>query len=103
MFLIRLAAISQVAKICLANCDPKHPLKEAIMSASKVLKFSENIPTMTYEEGLAFIERTRRQLDRFEGALPHQAGETIAPEDAARIRQKLDALELGLREDLGTI
>jgi len=29
---------------------------------------------MTYEEGLAFIERTRRQLDRFEVAFPRRKG-----------------------------
>jgi hypothetical protein len=71
------------------------------MPASKVITFGENIGTMTYGEGLAFIERTRRQLDRFDSALPHEDGQTITPEDAAAIRLKLDALERDVRNDLG--
>jgi hypothetical protein len=58
---------------------------------------------LTYEEGLAFIERTRRQLDGFDDALPHGEGQTIAPEEAASIRQGLDELETDIRKDLGLI
>jgi hypothetical protein len=103
MFLIRLATISQTFKIRVASSGPTLQLKEVAMPVSKVLKFSENIPTMTYEEGLAFIERTRRQLDRFDDAVPHQAGKSIAPEAAAAIRQQLDALESKFQRDLGYI
>ena len=73
------------------------------MSRPKVIGFAENTRTMTYAEGLAFIERTRRQLDRFDTALPHAEGETIAPEDAAAIHRQLDELEAGFRKDLGHI
>ena len=73
------------------------------MSGDTVVAFGEDTRTMTYEDGLAFIARTRRQLDRFDQALPHRAGETIDPEDGTRIREKLDALEVSLKTDLGII
>jgi hypothetical protein len=76
---------------------------EAVMSTSKVIRFGEKPNTMTYEEGFAFIDRTRRQLDRFEVALPHGEGQTISPEDAAAIRRQLDELERDFRKDLETI
>jgi hypothetical protein len=41
---------------------------------------------------LAYIERTRRQLDRFE-QLPKAAGKTIDPDTAARIRVMCNELE----------
>ena len=67
------------------------------MPASNVLEFSENIPTMTFEEGLAFIERTRRQLDRFEVAFPRANGEHIPPETQADVRRLLSELEADIR------
>ena len=73
------------------------------MSSSKVIRFGETPATMTYAEGLAFVERSRRQLDRFKEAIPRPGGETIAPEDAADIRRLLDDLEAGFRKDLGLI
>jgi hypothetical protein len=73
------------------------------MPASTVLAFSENVGRMTFAEGLAFIERTRRQLDRFDFALPHAEGKTIDPEEAAAIRRQLDELEADLGKDLGCI
>jgi hypothetical protein len=73
------------------------------MSVAKVIQFGEAPGTMTYAEGLAFIERTRRQLDRFDDAMPRPPGETIAPEDAQRIRTMLGELEADLRKDLGHI
>ena len=69
------------------------------MSASNVLGFSETTGTMTFAEGLAFIERTRRQLDRFD-ALPHAPDEAIAPEDAAAIRRQCDELEADISRSL---
>jgi hypothetical protein len=71
------------------------------MSRSTVLSFSETTATMTFAEGLAFIERTRRQLDRFDG-LPHAPGETISPEDVAAIRQECDELEADINGSLAT-
>jgi hypothetical protein len=71
------------------------------MSASNVLSFSEPTKTMTYEEGLAFIERTRRQLDRFDAAFPGTDGNRIAPEAEAKIRAICDELEADLHKDLG--
>jgi len=71
------------------------------MPTAKVIAFGETTRTMTYEEGLAFIERTRRQLDRFEIALPRADGQTITPEDAENIRRQLDSLEADFRKDLG--
>ena len=55
------------------------------MPRSTLLGFPENTGTATFAQGLTFIERTRRQLDRFD-CLPHAPGESIAPEDAAEIR-----------------
>jgi hypothetical protein len=78
-------------------------LKEVSMPASTVLEFSEPTKTMTFAEGLAFIERTRRQLDRFDTALPHEEGKAIDPAEAATIRRKLDELEADFRKDLGYI
>jgi hypothetical protein len=73
------------------------------MCASKVIGFGENAATATYADGLAFIERTRRQLDRFEEAVPHVQGKGIAPEEAAEIRRLCDELEASIRKDIGDI
>ncbi len=67
------------------------------MPAANVIAFSENVPTMTCEEGLVFIERTRRQLDRFEVAFPLANGQRLPTEDEAKIRQILDELEADIR------
>jgi hypothetical protein len=69
------------------------------MPTSKVVTLSENIGTMTFAEGQAFIERTRRQLDRF-NELPHVKGQTIASEDAAEIRGMCDELEADIDASL---
>jgi hypothetical protein len=71
------------------------------MPQPNVLRFGEPTRTMTFAEGRAFIERTRRQLDRFE-ALPHAPGQTIAPEDAAAIRRMCDDLEADINRSLST-
>jgi hypothetical protein len=73
------------------------------MPASKTLFFGEPTRTMTYEEGFAFIDRTRRQLDRYEVALPEGEMRKMAPEAEASIRRQLDELEADFRNDLGAI
>jgi hypothetical protein len=72
---------------------------EGFMSASKVIAFSETTGTMTFAEGLAFIGRTRRQLDRF-GDLPRAPGQMVAPDDAAEIRRMCDDLEADINRSL---
>ncbi len=69
------------------------------MPASSVITFSETTGTMTFAQGLMFIERTRRQIDRFD-ALPHAPGEAIAPEDVAAIRRQCDELEADINRSL---
>jgi len=65
------------------------------MGASTVLRFNENFDTMTIPECLAFIERSRRQIDRLEH-LPRQPGE-VDRDELASIRESLDALEKRVR------
>jgi hypothetical protein len=69
------------------------------MSDSAVLGFAETTAAMTFREGLSFIERTRRQLDRFD-LLPHAPGERISPEDGAEIRRQCDELEADINRSL---
>jgi hypothetical protein len=64
---------------------------EPAMSATNVLRFSENFDTMTYPECRAFIERSRRQIDRLE-QLPQTPGE-VDREELTSIRQELADLE----------
>ena len=68
------------------------------MSASTVLRFSENFDTMTAPECLKFIERSRRQIDRLEH-LPQKPGDADL-EELTSIRQGLDALEKRIREQV---
>jgi hypothetical protein len=70
------------------------------MPASNVIALSENVRQMSFADGLAFVERTRRQLTRFDAALPHAKGETIAPEDEADIRRLCDELEADIHRSL---
>jgi hypothetical protein len=77
------------------------PLQEALMSTAKVLRFSENFDTMTYGECQAFIERSRRQIDRLEH-LPQEPGELDMVE-LVSIRQGLDDLEKRIRSHPGNI
>jgi hypothetical protein len=65
------------------------------MSAPNVLNLSENCDTMTAGECLKFIERSRRQIDRFE-RLPQKPAE-VDQEELASIRVGLDALEKRVR------
>jgi len=71
------------------------------MSASNVIDFAQTNRPMTYEEGFAFIERMRRQLDRFEVSMPGANGRRMHPETEARIRRICDELETEFRSDLG--
>jgi hypothetical protein len=69
------------------------------MPRSTVIGFSEDTRTMTVADGLAFIERTRRQVERFE-LLPRAPGQTITPEDAADIRRQCDEAEADINRFL---
>jgi hypothetical protein len=71
------------------------------MTGPKVQMLAENTGTMTFAQGLAFIARTRRQLDRFDN-LPDASQRTIAPESAAKIRRLLDELEADINQSLST-
>jgi hypothetical protein len=73
------------------------------MSASTVLALLKNPGRMTFAEGRDFIERTRRQLSRFEAAMPRADGANIAPEDAAAIRKMCDELEADIAKHLSDI
>jgi hypothetical protein len=71
------------------------------MSSANVIEFAQTDRRMTYEEGLAFIERMRRQLDRFDVAVPGANGRRMDPETEARIRRICDELESEFHRDLG--
>ena len=69
------------------------------MTESNVLWFSENTETMTFSQCLAFIGRSRRQLDRLE-QLPRKDGAVVVDaEHIASIRRDLDALEKSIRSN----
>ncbi len=72
------------------------------MPKQNVIAFSEDIGSMTFDEGLAFIERTRRQLDRFEVALPNPNMMRFSPEAEADIRRLLDELEADIHTSLAS-
>ena len=63
---------------------------------NKILGFSEPTPTMTVAQAFAFIERTRRQVERFE-RLPRASDQWITESDAADIRRQCDELEADLK------
>jgi len=71
------------------------------MDGSNVIDFGQTDRRMTYEEGLAFIERMRRQLDRFDVAVPRANGRRMDSETEATIRQICDELEADFKKDLG--
>ena len=79
-------------------CSPEPALQGVIMCASTVLRFNESFNTMTTRECMAFIERSRRQIDRLEH-LPRSPGEADR-EELASIRVGLDALEKRVRSYL---
>ena len=74
---------------------------DVIMPAATVIGLSETTAPKTYEEGLEFIARMRRQLDRFDVAFPGANGNRMAPETEAKIRTICDELEADLHKDLG--
>jgi hypothetical protein len=67
------------------------------------LLFLEELPVMTFAEGLAFVERTRRQLDRFDVAFPGANGRRMNPETEAQLRKLCDELEADIKKSLGDI
>jgi hypothetical protein len=77
--------------------------REAFMSASKVVEFAQTDRPMTYDEGLSFIERMRRQLDRFDVTKPGANGKRMDQETESKIRRLCDELEAEFHSDLGYI
>lgn len=71
------------------------------MSTSNVIDFAQTDRRMTYEEGFAFIDRMRRQLDRFDVSVPGVNGRRMDPETEANIRRICDELEAEFHKDLG--
>jgi hypothetical protein len=69
------------------------------MTTATIHRLAKETRSMTLAEGLAFVERTRRQLNRF-NQLPTAPGQTIAPEDAAEIRVMCDDLEADINKSL---
>ena len=69
------------------------------MSNTKIQTLAEPMTGITFAQGLAFLERTRRQIDRFD-ELPHAPGVGIAASDEAEIRQLCDELESDIRRSL---
>jgi hypothetical protein len=67
------------------------------MPAAKIIGLVENAGrNMTFDEGIAFIERSRRQVDRFTVAFPNADDIRSAPEYQNQLRQKIDELEADL-------
>ena len=58
--------------------------------------FLPDFESMSVDKVLAYIERTRRQLDRFE-SLPGGAANPIDPEEATAIRRLCDELETSIK------
>lgn len=52
-------------------------------------------PRMTLDQGMEFVLRTRRQIERFD-LLPNRSGGTLDPAKVARIRALLDKIEAGI-------
>jgi hypothetical protein len=77
--------------------EAKQPAQEERMPKQNVIAFSEDIGSMTFDEGLAFIERTRRQLDRYDVALPDAEAMPMTPEKEATVRRLLDEVETYIR------
>ena len=72
--------------------------EQKTMADSNVLWLSETTDTMTFPQCLAFIGRSRRQLDRLEH-LPRKNEPAVDPEEIASIRSDLAALEKSIRSN----
>jgi hypothetical protein len=57
----------------------------------------------TTEQGLAFVARMRRQLDRYGVAFPGREGQRMAPEFEECIRRICDDLEADIKTRLAAI
>ena len=64
------------------------------MASAQVLSFAENIDTMTFPQGFAFIERTRRQVGMLM-QLPNTTDEDI--QELASIHIAINSMETRLR------
>jgi hypothetical protein len=73
------------------------------MSQSSVLNFDTQTGAMSIAEGLDSIARLRRQLDRFDVALPGAKAKRMDPETEAKIRSICDELEAEMRTGMRAI
>ena len=69
------------------------------MALPNVEMLAEGTGGMTFAQGLAFIERMRRQLDRYD-RLPDASNTPMPPEKAAKLRRMCDELEANIMSDL---
>jgi hypothetical protein len=69
---------------------------ESCMTDPAILAFGEPTDAATAEDGLAFVERTRRQLDRYE----RMSGVPYPAEHAECIRRMCDTLEADIRRSI---
>jgi hypothetical protein len=71
------------------------------MAEAQIIGLMENGGrSMTCEEGLVFIARSRRQLDRFSVAIPNADDIRSSPEFQNGLRQRLDKLEADIRRTI---
>jgi hypothetical protein len=75
--------------------------KDSDMAPASLHTFDKDIEMITIAQALEEIQRTRRQVHRFEH-LPHASSQTISPEDASALRRECDALEAKLNRLLST-
>jgi hypothetical protein len=73
------------------------------MPISNVIDLSENLPMRTAGDGLAYVVRMRRQLDRFGVAFPGKEGQRLPAEDESRIRRICDNLEADITKRIAAI
>jgi hypothetical protein len=72
--------------------------EEPVMPQSRVLNFDTQTGAMSIAEGLDSIARLRRQLDRFDVALPGAKDMRIDSETEAKIRAICDELEAEMHD-----
>lgn len=66
---------------------------------AELLTMVKQLGEMTYSDGIAFVERTRRQLDRFE-FLPRHTWQEFNPDSAIRMRAIIDDLEKDIEQHM---